>query len=252
MGLIGAMFGLGFLVGPGIGGIISTISFTAVGLAGLAAASVNLLLIVLLLPEPKKHVPVDGVHLGAGKRTKLMMSMFILSFVLTIAFSPIQGINSQYNIDLFHFTSQQISYVLILVGFTSVVYQAFLIKYVRKYLNEVSMIRFGLGLLLVAFCLQAVNRSEFWLWVIIPLFPLGMGAVQPAISSIVARDAGHSAGKYLGMNNSYTSLGNIAGPFLAGYLYAHSIFLPYWVSAGLFAAILVASYFLLKIEERIN
>ena len=248
MGLIGAMFGLGFLVGPGIGGLISTISYTAVGVAGLAAASVNLLLIVLFLPEPKKHVPVDGVHLVPGERTKLMMSLFILSFAVTVAFSPIQAINSQYNVDLFHFTSKQISYVLMLVGFTSIVYQAFLIKHVQKYLKEVSMIRLGLGLLLVAFCFQAVNRSEFWLWAIIPLFPLGLGAVQPAIGSLVARDAGHSAGKYLGMNNSYMSLGNIAGPFLAGYLYTHSIFLPYWASAGLFAAILGTSFVVLKEE----
>lgn len=245
MGLIGAMFGLGFLVGPGIGGIISTYSYTAVGVAGLVAAVVNLLLIILFLPEPKKHVPADGTKLVAGERTKLMLSLFVLSFAMTVAFSPIQSISSQYNVDRFHFDSQQISYALIVVGFTSIVYQGLLIKYVRKYFNEVSMIHIGLVFLMAGFCLQAFNQNVFWIWAILPLFPLGMGTIQPSISSLVARDAGHATGKYLGMNNSYMSLGNIVGPILAGYLYTHSIALPFWVSGGMFGAILLTSYILI-------
>lgn len=53
MGMIGAMFGLGFLVGPAIGGAIALVSYTAVGIAGMIAAAINLLLIILFLPEPK-------------------------------------------------------------------------------------------------------------------------------------------------------------------------------------------------------
>lgn len=231
MGMIGAMFGLGFLVGPAIGGAIALVSYTAVGIAGMIAAAINLLLIILFLPEPKKHVHVDELQLIPGKRTKLMMTLFVLSFFTTIAFSPIQAISTQYSIDRFQFDAQQIAYVLIVIGLTSIVYQGFLIKYVRARFSEISMIHLGLGILALSFVLYAYNASSFWLWFILPLFPLGMGAIQPSISSLVARDAKQSAGKYLGMNNSYMSLGNIAGPGIAGLLYTQSITLPFYVSS---------------------
>lgn len=174
MGLIGAMFGLGFLIGPAIGGIISTYSYTAVAVAGAIAASVNLLLIIAFLPEPKKHVAVDGVELHLGKVTRLMATLFVLAFMTTVAFAPIQSISTQFYVDVFDFTAQQISYVLIVIGATSVIYQGFLIKHIRHYLKEVSMIHMGLTFMMVAFFLQAYNTSSFWLWVFLPLFPLGM------------------------------------------------------------------------------
>ncbi len=178
--------------------------------------------------------------------TPLMMMLFTLSFLVTLAFSPIQTISPQFYVDMFQFNASQISYVLIVVGLTSIIYQGFLIKYVRKYLKEVSMILVGIVLLMVSFILQGYNTSVFWLWFILPLFPLGMGAIQPSISSLVARDAGPSTGKYLGMNNSFVSLGNIAGPTLAGYLYTSSIILPYWVSAGLFIFSFIFAYITLR------
>ena len=244
MWLIGAMFGLGFLIGPAIGWLLASVSNTAVALAGVIAATANFLLILLFLPESKKQNSKETPDVP-GSLTPLMVTLFVLSFVTTVAFSPIQAISWQYYVDMFHFNAAQISHVLIVIGLTSILYQGFLIKYLRVYFKEISMMFLGILLLLVWFLFQAINTHPIALWAILPLFPLGMGALQPSINSLVAKDAWESTGKYLGMNNSYMSIGNIVGPILAGYLYGKWYTLPFIASALLLSVTLFFVYWVI-------
>lgn len=154
-----------------------------------------------------------------------------------MAFSSIQSGSSQYYADIFHFNANQIGYTLSLVGLIAVIYQGGLVKYVRRYFVEKQMIQIALALMVLSLLLFAINRSVFWLFFIIPLFPLAMGSFQPSISSLIANKSGKEVGKVMGYNTSVVSIANIMGPFLVGTFYAVDKSLPFFVSSGI-AAIL--------------
>ena len=82
-------------------------------------------------------------------------------------------------------------------------------KYVRKYLVEKQMIRVALLLMVISLALFAMNRSVFWLFFIIPFFPLAMGSFQPSISSLIANKAGKEVGKVMRYNTSVVSVASI-------------------------------------------
>lgn len=76
-----------------------------------------------------------------------------------------------------------------------------------------------------------------------------MGSIQPSVSSLIAHESGSMAGRYLGLNTSVISLGNIIGPALAGWLYGFSITLPYWVAIGVYAMAIPFAFKSLRNEK---
>ena len=122
IGLIGAMFGIAFLVGPAIGGILAPFGLHIVALAGVVAASLNLILIYFLLPEPVrvKSPETEAVKIEFSPRFILLLS---LTFLSAVGFAPIQSLSGQYLTDTFAFSATMISYVLIIVGISAILYQ---------------------------------------------------------------------------------------------------------------------------------
>lgn len=189
MGMIGAAFGLAFLVGPAIGGVLSQWGIEYVILGCIIAIATNLVLILMVLREPAKHeIEMHTEHVPFHF-SRLMIILFILSFGGTLAFSAIQSGSSQFYRDIYGFSANQIGYTLSLVGLVAIIYQGGLVKYVRQYLTEIQMIQAAIGLMFVSLFLFAVNRDIGFLYPIIALFPIAMGTFQPAINSLIAGKA---------------------------------------------------------------
>ena len=91
---------------------------------------------------------------------------------------------------------------------------------------------------MLSFILFALNPFFVGIYFIIAFFPIGMGTINPAVGSLLAHYAGKEVGKALGTNSSMMSLGNIAGPFLAGYLYLFWTGAPY-IGASIFFLIAI-------------
>lgn len=236
LGLTGAMFGVGFTIGPVIGGFFGSNHF----ILGLTSASViflNLLIILFFLPEiEKKHLetkeesvsPLDFHH-----HKKQIYLLFTLAFILSLGFSAMQTTFSLLVADRFSFDEKMIGYCLGFIGVIAIIYQGFLIKYIRRVLDERGMILFWFTILAISFALFSINPFFIGIFVIVACFPLGNGSINPAISSLHAHYAGKEVGKALGTNASMMSLWSIAWPFLAGYLYVFWNGAPY-VSASIF------------------
>lgn len=122
-----------------------------------------------------------------------------------------------------------------MVGITSIVFQGFLIKYVRKYLKETQMMTVGLSLLTLGMFLYALNPIAILVFLIVILFPLGMGMFNPSLASQLSQASPHYSGKVMGLNTSTTGIGGIIGPLLVGWLYGIHITFPFWASMALFA-----------------
>jgi MFS family permease len=233
MGMIGAAFGMAFLIWPAIGGLLSQWGIEYVIFGCVMAITTNLLLILAVLREPAKHeVEMHADHVPFHF-SRPMIILFILSFGGALAFSGIQTWSSQFYRDVFGFTATQIGYTLSVVGLVAIIYQGGLIRYVRSYLTDIRMLQSALAIIAISLFLFAINRNTLFLYMIIALFPIGMGSFQPSINSLVAGAAGKEVGKVMGYNTSVISIANIIGPFAVGTLYAISHSLPFLVASGI-------------------
>lgn len=176
-------------------------------------------MIALILPEPAKHVHAESI---ADVSIRIFFTFLIISFVAGFAFSPMQAMGSQFWSDEFAFTPPQIGLWLGYIGLSAFIYQALLMKYVRKYLDERAMIIMGASILAIAFILFGLNRSVGVMYFLVPTFPIAFGSIQPALSAYLANRAGKRTGEVLGWNQSAMSLGGTFGPAAAGFFYAFS------------------------------
>ncbi len=247
MGLIGAMFWLGFLVWPMIGGMLSVFGISTAVLGCIIIILINIVFIWLFLKEPEKHVHIDDavdiIH-SSFRFSRKVVLLLSLSFFAFIAFSTIQAGSNQYYADMFHFNSTTIGYVMGIVGTTSIIYQWFLIKYIRAHLNEQRMIQFSLIILSVAFFLFAINPYAYLVFCIVPLFSIGMGSFNPSLSSLLASNAQRKdIWKIMGYNTAVTSIAGIIGPFIIGSLYLYNIHFPFWFSLAICIILAICSIF---------
>jgi len=149
---MGAAFGIAFLVGPALSGVLSNfISSRDIIMITFVVILSNVVLIYMFLQEPKKHLQVEDVHIVDFHFSRIVLTLLFLSFGSTLAFAAIQAMSTQFYADRFSFSATQIGYTMAMVGLVAVLYQAWLVKYVRKYLDEYQMLTFAFVILIIGF-----------------------------------------------------------------------------------------------------
>ena len=236
-GLIGAAFGLGFIIGPYIGGKLSDPSIvswfnaaTPFWFAALLSA-VNIVLIITLLPETlvraQKEVKIrwaqsliDVVHVYTyrGFRT-----LFTTAFLFQGGFTFYTTFIGVYFINKFNFTSGNIGDFLAYVGLWIVISQGLILRKLTKF-ADYKILRVAListGVLILAFFLPTV----WWgLLFVVPFFGIPNGLSQAFLPTIISRSAEQSRqGEILGINASVAALAQSIPPIIAGYLAAQIV-----------------------------
>lgn len=239
LGLIGAVFGVGFIIGPLLGGVLSQISiatpFWFVG--GLAIF--NAILAYFKLPETNvskdKNKKVSfspfAPIVKAIKNNNLRFS-FIAWFLFGLAIAGQQSILSLYLAKAFSFNSFLISLVLGGTGVILVINQGVLLKKLwLKYVSEEKLIIYSIVFLGISFIFTGIH---FILPLIIGLFLFSVthSILRVSMTSKIAREgAQNEQGMILGVMSSIMSLSMIIGPILAGALFTIDLSLPLWGSA---------------------
>ncbi len=239
LGLIGAAFGLGFIFGPPVGGFVKQhYGMDAVGYVAMCLSLVNLVLVLLFLPESHHQrdttrkvqmKPVSQTIRALGNER--YRDLFITSFIFITAFSMMTVTASLLWEQHYGLKEAQIGYMFAFIGFSTAIVQGGLIgTLVRKFgeprLMVYGCILMGLGLLGIPF----VPQGHFIPWEFVPLVLLAgaNGCMMPSISSLLSGLAsGKEQGQVLGMNQGFGSLARIAGPLLGGLLYELHFTAPY-------------------------
>ncbi|MBK6369067.1 MAG: MFS transporter [Flavobacteriales bacterium] len=251
LGMIGAAFGLGFIFGPPVGGFIKEqYGMDAVGYTAMSLSLINLMLILILLPESlKEKDPNNKLELKPvtsaikALRNDRFRDLFITTFIYIMAFSMMQITVALLWEQHYGLNEAHIGYMFAFIGLSSAIVQGGLVGWLSRTFGEpklmvIGSVLCGTGLLLTPF----VPYAYFVPLAFIPMLLLAFanGCMMPSISSLLSRNATNKEqGQVLGMNQSFGSLARIAGPTAGGFLYGLHFTGPYIAGALLMVGALL-------------
>jgi DHA1 family tetracycline resistance protein-like MFS transporter len=255
MGLIGAAFGLGFVVGPVIGGLMTHISPGApfVFAAGLAAANATALF--FLLPESlsSEHRTVAGqrasifkVIAEAGSRT--IGVVMAASFFSTVAFAMLTVTYALFANHRFGFDAWHTGLLFGYVGILGAVIQGGLLGRLVKLFGDKALAVAGTALFAVCMFLLPLSPSISLLVLLSGGIAVGNSLMTPTLNGLASKSVSPaSQGRVMGVMSSVASLARIIGPLLGGLLLErdtnrgadHYGITPYWVSGSIMLIALV-------------
>ena len=243
MGKIGAALGAGFIIGPSIGGILSTYGFSIPGYAAMILTVINILFVISLLPEPHRDKErTNEVTTGSSGylrglrdslRKPLLGPTLLILFIVTLAFSTIPVIVPLLSIDFFNFNSLELSYVFIYIGLIQIVMQGFLINPLSKRLGEERLIALGPILMATGTLLMPIFQNVAIFFLTNSLLAAGFGIINTSIPAFLSKRISiDEQGSILGVAGSVASIANIPGPLIIGLIYDFAgSFVPFLISA---------------------
>ena len=216
-GLLGASFGLGFIIGPGLSGVFATISYTAPIWAAAAITFVATLMAWLWLPETVHRVhAVAGSPWRAlrelGSRTGIRV-LFAVDFLYWASFAVFQSTFALFGARRFGFDATHTGYILAGFGVLGVLVQGGIIAPVVARLGEKRTLILGLVITAISWTAASLAYSvPFFLVTLVPA-ALGLGFCTPSLVSLVSSAAGkHEQGRVQGAAGALESLGRAIGP----------------------------------------
>lgn len=273
MGLIGAAFGLGFIFGPAIGGILSRwgihVPFLFAGVLALANAT----LLYFVLPETvKPGSPVRASaatarwsQLGRALRQSRLALVLAVYFLFVTAFSIMTSSFGLFTLYRFGFDAHDAGWLFAFVGVIGAVVQGGLIGRLAKAFGEPPLVIAGAFLFAASLALIPLTGPQTGTVTLLALgvlFALGNGLGTPALTSLASKSAGAGEqGGVLGVTQSVASLARVVGPLIsAALIYSavatigydgkphnmsdRSVALTFWAAAAaMFVAFLLAAYF---------
>jgi DHA1 family tetracycline resistance protein-like MFS transporter len=248
MGLVGAAFGLGFIFGPAIGGLLSRVSPETPMWFAAALCFANFVAAWFLLPESrvvnaatKTIGRMEAFRHAMGNPTLLLI--LALYFIVTMAFSAFEATFALFTEARFGYTAASIGLLFTFIGFIIALIQGVLIARVVKRVGERKIIPIAIAAIAISIGLLPFVWSVPTLLVALGLLAMGMGFNNPSLSSMVSKLSHEDdQGGTLGLASSLSSLGRVVGPAWGGYMYdAFGMTTPYLSAAGLmFVACLVS------------
>ncbi|NTV45965.1 MAG: MFS transporter [Chlorobiales bacterium] len=262
MGIIGAAFGLGFVLGPPIGGILKTqYGISMVGYAAAGLTTFDLLLAFFFLPESlKEKKPATKIKLFSfakmadAFRRPAISRILIATFLFVFAFVNMQVSAALLWKEHFGVTDQSIGYLFAFVGVVSVIVQGGMIGKLTKRFGERKV--FLLGNIIMAIGLFSIpyipTDSLFSIGLIfLGMLSVGNGLTVPVGTSLISLYTPSSEqGEILGIAQSVGSFARIFGPFSGSMLYGVEMQAPYLVGGTLvlLASMVAASLFSFSTE----
>ena len=231
MGMIGAAFGLGFIIGPVLGGVIAGNDVATADLATpcLIAAGLSFaafLGVVLLLPESLAE-PTRAARRGRIAAAQAALArpglgrLLLVFFLVILAFSGMETVFAWWAIAQFGWGPRPTGFVFFYVGVLSAAMQGGLIGPLTRHFGEERLMLAGLASIALGLLLMPFAANLPLLLVAVSALALGMGLTQPSINSLISRRAGADRqGEVMGVAQSAGALSRVLGPLAAGALFA--------------------------------
>jgi len=259
MGLIGAAFGLGFVFGPAIGGLLAHYGHAAPGFAATAICGLNFLIAFWRLPESlpreRRHAPRRSHPVGQVRQAlahpRLAPLLWLFAGVV-LAFSTVETTLALVCAAVFGLTASHIYWLFGYMGLMTALMQGGVIGRLSARVSEVRLVGLGTGLLAIGVGAVPFARPVAPLLVALAAVAFGQGIASPVLSSLISKSAGGAEhGGVLGVSQSLASLARILGPLWGGALFDYAGPRgPYVATAALMAAATDAALSLPQLEVK--
>jgi MFS transporter, DHA1 family, tetracycline resistance protein len=253
-GLSGAAFGFGFLIGPAMGGYLSTLTPLGYRLPGFVAAGITLLTIFITLFFLKETVKIKkNIKLNLNifhfedffkyfKNKKVSNNLFQYFFFLlshmifTTQFALF--VSKQYG-----FGPREIGFLLTYVGATSVILRGFLLPKLIDFFGEKKLLDYGLFSMIIGLFLASFVKTSPYIFIVITFFSFGSGINRPLLSGSISRKISEKEqGSIMGVTNSLGSISQMIAPLIGGFVLTY--FIP--GSLALLSAITMSIGFIIR------
>lgn len=258
MGMIGAAFGLGFIFGPAIGGILSRWGYSVPAFASAAIALGAAVFAYFRLPEslpPGARIETGiRLHHPAGSlveaiRRPRVGPVLLLFFIGTLCFSAMEATFALFGQHAYGLGPQGVGYILAFVGVLAAAMQAGLVGTLARRFGERALVWCGFLLMGAGFVVAGTTPPFALFLALMGVASIGSGLYTPSLSGLASLlTPPDEQGGILGMYQSLGSLGRSIGPFLGGLAYdrvGHGS--PLWLAG---CALLFASFYALRLPRR--
>ena len=236
MGLFGAMFGLGFVFGPAIGGILSDYGIHVPFLFAAVLSLVNAVLLYFILPETvntanynpstaRKNRFVEIIESLGTKRFKTLNAVY---FFLVTSFSIMTYAFVLYTIERFGYTAKENGYIFAFIGVLAVIFQGGLFNRLVNKFGENPLMIVGCAMMAVSLFVIPYISPDFGglagVLFTVAFLAIGNSMASPAITSLASKISDEATqGKSLGVLQSFASLARAIGPAVGGVLLNNAI-----------------------------
>ncbi len=260
MGLIGAAFGIGFVVGPALGGIILKFfpanPFYIIGLLAAGLSLLSFFLVVTCLPEPTREISnaagdrvtktsvftksfwvyLKKINAQSGG---VFMGLLISVFLLTLGQASIYAVFPNFCRTQLHLPVEMVYRQYILMGLVAVVIQGGLIRILVKKFNERSLFALGSFLLAVGLGSIPFSKNVPILTAAMTVMTVGASLAVPTLTSLISKESTpENYGITMGVSQSFSALARAIGPTWGSALLAFSFQAPFVITAALVLCVL--------------
>jgi len=233
-GLVGAAFGLGFILGPAIGGFLadSTVVswFTHATpfwfTAGLTF--INLMLVQFRFPETLKEKQMTPLSMFTGFRniatsfrTPHLRTIFIVVLLIGLGFSFFTQFFSVFLFQKFSYTEKSIGLLYGWIGIWLVITQGLIVRRMSGKVAPSKILSISIICLAASIAVMLIPTEAWWFYLLNPFIALSQGLTSPNLTTVVSEQvSAKQQGQILGINQSMQSIGATIPPIVAGYLNA--------------------------------
>lgn len=253
MALIGVAFGLGFMIGPALGGFLShagelmaqtpdffpqqfqnstfvqTLATTLPSFFVALLCLLNFLFGLKYLVESKGFLVDQSVPQHKPKRINILLSylkrdtvgtILIIFFISSFAMSSMEATFILFMKDKFLWSVKDVSFGFAYIGLIMIFTQGFLVRKMLPKFGERRVLAIGFTLLTTGFFLIGFGETVFVVALAVTFMALGSALINPsAMGSISVLSSSDEQGQSMGVTQSLSALGRILGPAIGGYLY---------------------------------
>jgi DHA1 family tetracycline resistance protein-like MFS transporter len=267
MGLIGAAFGLGFIFGPVIGGVLAgsdplNADYQTPALTAAALSATALVLALAMLPESlSKEVRARQAALPRKTRRQALQRaltqpsvilLLVISFLAVFVFAGMETTFAMWSRRQFGWGPEQNGYLFAFVGVISAGVQGGLIGRLAKRFGEGKLIVLGTASLASGMVMIPYAASLSWLLAAMVFVAIGFSLVSPSLNSLISLQVDAEVqGGTMGITRSTTTLARVLGPSWAGAMFYYiGKDWPFLGGAVVMAAVMLLSLRTIRLSRR--
>jgi MFS family permease len=268
MGLLGAAFGMGFVVGPTLGGLLPSLAklfghsdtgrlafqiplLTAAALAATASLGVFLFVVESRAPSHKDAPAIRRRdHLAAASAHPVLSRVLLVTLISTAAFAGMESVFGLWTQARFDWGPRQVGLCFAVIGIIASVGQGLITGRLARRFGEAKVLTVGLAIIALSLTLTPFVPSAAFVPLAVGCTAFGQSLVFPCVAALISRATPpDKQGAMLGLNAATGSLARMGGPMLAGPLFGLAIGGPFWLGGIL---MLPAVAFAATIERRVK